>query len=88
MIRWIALFLNDRTAVVQLDREISDQELIKLGVPQKLLVALIIFMVFIAPLFKILTKKEKKAGIKICSYVDNGFLTLRASKIVTSAAKI
>lgn len=88
MMRWITLFLNDCTATVQLDGEIDDQELVKIGVPQGLPVAPILFMLFIAPLFKILTKKEKKTGIKIRGYVNYGFLTARASKKVISAAKI
>ena len=45
-------------------------------------------MLFTAPLFKILTKEEKKARIKIRGYVDNGLLTARALKEVTSTAKI
>ena len=88
MIRWVASFLNDRTAAVRLDGEIGDQEPVKIGVPQGSPVAPILFMLFTAPLFKILTKEEKKAGIKIRGYVDDGLLTARASKEVTSAAKI
>lgn len=80
MIRWVALFLNDRTAAVWLDGEISDQELVKIGVPQGSLIAPIFFMLFIALLFKILTKEEKKAGIKIRGYVNNGLLKAKASK--------
>ncbi len=82
------MFLNDRTAAVRLDRETGDQEPVKIGIPQGSPIALILFMLFTAPLFKILTKEEKKARIKIRGYVDNGLLTARSSKGVTSAAKI
>lgn len=45
-------------------------------------------MLFTAPLFKILTKQGKKAGMKIFGYVNNGFLIARVSKKVISIAKI
>ncbi len=48
----------------------------------------ILFMLFTAPLFRILTKKEKKAKMKIRGYVDDGLLTAKTSKEVTSIAKI
>lgn len=82
------MFLNDRTTAVWLDEEISDKESIKIGVQQELPAAPIFFMLFIAPLFKILTKEEKKARIKIRSFVDNSFLTAKTFKEVTSTAKI
>ncbi len=88
MIRSIALFLNDRAASMRLDGETDDQEPVKIEVPQGLPVAPIFFMLFTAPLFKILTKEEKKTGIKIREYVDDGLLTARVSKEVTSTAKI
>ena len=88
MIRWVALFLNDRIAAVRLDGEIGDQEPVKIGVSQGSPVAPILFILFTAPLFKKITKEEKNAGIKIRDYVDNGFLTARASKKVTNATKI
>ena len=59
-----------------------------MGVPQGSPAAPILFMLFTAPLFKILTKEEKKAGIKIRGYVDNGLLTSRAPKEDMSAVKI
>ncbi len=45
-------------------------------------------MLCTAPLFKILTKEEKKAGMRIRRYVDDGLLTAKASKKVTRTAKI
>ena len=45
-------------------------------------------MLFTSLLFKILTKEKKKTGIKICGYVNDGLLTTKASKEVTSATKI
>lgn len=37
----------------------------------------ILFVLIIAFLFKIGIKKDKKAGITICGYVNNSFLTIR-----------
>ena len=88
MIGWVASFLNDCTAAVRLDRETGDQEPVKIGLPQRSPVASILFMLFTAPLFKILTKEKKKAEMKICGYVNDGFLTARTSKEVTSSAKV
>ena len=82
MIRLVASFLK------RLDGEIGDQEPVKIEVPQGSPVAPILFMLFTAPLFKILTKEEIRAGMKIRGYVDDGLLTARASKEVTSTAKI
>lgn len=58
IIRWVVLFLKDRIAVVRLDTKIGDQKPVKIEVPQRLPVASIFFMLFIALLFKILTKKK------------------------------
>ncbi len=80
MIRWVALFLNDRKAAVRLDGEIGDQEPLKIGVPQGSPVAPINFVLFTAPLFKILTKEEKKGRMKIRKYVNDGLLTARTLK--------
>lgn len=88
MIRWVASFLNGRSAAVRLDGEISTQEPVKIGVPQGSPVAPILFMLFTAPLFKILTKDEKNGWDKIRGYVDDGLLTARASQEATSVAKI
>ncbi len=88
LIRWVASFLNDRTAALRLDGQTGDQEPVKIGVPQGSPSAPILFMLFTAPLFKILTKKEKKAGLSICGYVDDGLLTSRAQDEVLSTAKI
>lgn len=88
IIRWVASFLNNCTTIVQLDEEIGDQESVKIGVPQGSLVASILFILFTALLFQILTKEEKEARIKICSYVNNGFLTAKALKKSTTTTKI
>lgn len=45
-------------------------------------------MLFTTPLFKIPIKEENKVGIKIHSYVDDSFLTVRGSTEKKSAAKI
>ncbi len=88
MIIWVKSFLNDRTDAVRLDGKIGDQEPIKIGVPQESPIASIFFMLFTAQLFKIPTKEEKKAGIKIRKYIDDELSTTRASNEVPSAAKI
>lgn len=85
IIRWVASFLNNRTAAVRLDGETGNQEPVKIGVPQGSPVAPILFMLFTAPLFKILTKEDKNAGIKIRGYIDDGLLTTRAPKEDISA---
>lgn len=51
-------------------------------------VAPIFFILFITPLFQILTKKVKKAEIKICGYVNDGFLIARAIKKINTITKI
>lgn len=66
----------------------GDQELVKIGILQGSPVASILFMLFTALLYKILTKNEKNAGIKIRGYVDNGLLTSRAQKKEINVAKI
>lgn len=88
MIRRVASFLNNRTAALRLDGETGDQEPVKIGVPQGSPVAPILFMLFTAPLFKILTKEDKNAGIKVRGYVDDGLLTSRAQKEKISVAKV
>lgn len=88
MIRWVISFLNRCTAAVRLDREISTQKPVKIGVLQGLSVTPILFMLFTILFFKILTKDEKMAEIMIRRYVDDSFLTARASKKATSIAKI
>ena len=45
-------------------------------------------MLFTALLFKVLTKEEKRMGIKICGYLDNGLLTARASNEDATTIKI
>lgn len=88
MIKWVASFLNDRTAALRLDGKTGDQEPIKIGVPQRSPVAPIFFIMFTAPQFKILIKEDKIVGVKIRGYVDDGFLTSRAPKKDISVAKI
>ena len=88
MIRWVASILNNRTAALGLDGETGDQEPVKIRVPQGSPVAPILFMLFTVPLFKILTKEDKNAGIKIRGYVDDGLLTSRAQKEKISVAKV
>lgn len=88
MIKWVASFLNNHTAAIRLDGQTGDQEAVKIGVPQGSPAAPILFMLFTAPLFKILTKEDKKAGIKIRGYVDDGLLTARDSTEDRTAAKI
>lgn len=88
MIRWVASFLNNRTVEVRLDGETGDHEPVKIGVPQGSPVTPILFMLFTAPLFKILTKEEKKPRMKIRGCVDGGLLTSRPSKKDISAVKI
>lgn len=88
IIKWVASFLNDRTAALRLDRKTGDQEPIKIEVSQRSPVAPIFFILFTAPQFKILTKEDKIVGVKIRGYVDDGFLTSRAPKKDISIAKI
>lgn len=77
MIRWVVSFFSDRIAALRLDGKMGDQESVKTGVPQGSPIAPILSMLFTAYLFKILTKEDKNAGIKIRRYVDNGLLTSR-----------
>ncbi len=56
--------------------------------PQRSLVALILFMLFTVSLFKILTKEEKNARVKIRRYEDDDVLTLNGQKKDVSTAKI
>lgn len=51
-------------------------------------IAPIFYILFTAPLLKILIIEGKKAGIKICDYIDDGLLIAKTSKKVTNAAKI
>lgn len=76
MIRWITLFFNNRIAIVRLDRKTNHQKPMKIGVLQESFIVPIFFILFIALLFKIPTKKEKKAKMKICSYINNNLLIL------------
>lgn len=88
MIKWVASFLNNRTTAMGLDGQTGNQEAVKIRVPQGSPTAPILFMLFIDPLFKILTKKDKKSGIKIHGYVDDGILTARDLTEDRTAAKI
>ena len=88
LIRWVASLLNDRTAALRLDGKTGSQEPVKIGVPQGLPVAPILFMLFTAPLFKILTKEEKRGGLCIRGYVDDGLLTCRAKDETLSTSKV
>lgn len=45
-------------------------------------------MLFTAVLYKILTKKDKKAEIKLYGYVDDGFFIVRDSTKNRTSAKI
>lgn len=88
LIRWLASFLNDRAAALRLDGEKGDQEPVKIGIPQGSPVSPILFMLFTAPLFRILTREEKKTGLSIRGYVDDGLLTCRAKDETLSTAKV
>lgn len=48
----------------------------------------IFFILFIALLFKILIKKEKKVEINIYSYIKNSFLIVNVLKKVINITKI
>ncbi len=75
IIKWIASFLNNFTAVLRLDGKTEDQESVKIGVLQGSPFTLILFMLFTGLLFKIPTQEDKNAKVKIRGYVDDGFLT-------------
>lgn len=79
LIRWVASFLADRSAAIRLDGHTENQEPIQIGVPQGSPVSPILFMLFTEPLFKILQGNNKKTGLKICGYVDDGLLTAKAT---------
>ena len=49
--------------------------------------ALILFMLFTAPLFKLFTHDKKKLGLAFRGYVDDGLLTTRAKTEKDSVAK-
>lgn len=72
MIRLVASFLNNRIAAIRLDGITGDQEPVKIGVLQGSPIAPILFILFTARLFKLLTKNDKNAGMKIGGYVDDG----------------
>lgn len=60
----------------------------KIGVPQGSSIALIFFILFIFLLFKILTKEERRTGIKTCGYVDEGFFKAKALNENATKTKI
>lgn len=72
-------FHNNRTATIRQDDQTSDLAAVKIGVLQGSPAVLIVFILFIALLFEILTKEDKRAGIKICSDIDDGLLIVRDS---------
>lgn len=78
--RWLASFLNERTAAIWLDGQMEKQKVIEIGFPQRSPVAQILFMLFIAPLFKLFYKRNKKLGLTIQGYVDDELLTARIQK--------
>lgn len=88
LIRWVVSFLNNRTAALRLDGETGIPEPVKIGVPEESPVAPILFMLFTASLFEIPTKEEKRAGLRIRGYVDDGLLTCRAKDESLSTAKV
>lgn len=88
LIRWVATFLQDRTAAIQLDGQTGAQKPVQIGVPQGSPVAPILFMLFTAPLFKLFFSDKKKPGLRIRGYVDDGLLTARAPNEKDSIAKI
>ena len=53
LIQYLSSFLNDQTAAIRFDGGTGDQERLKIGVSQSFPVALILFMLFTAPLFKL-----------------------------------
>lgn len=57
-------------------------------VPQSLSVALILFMLFTAPLFKLFSLTAKEPGVPIRGYVDDGLLTCQAKKEEFLATRI
>lgn len=80
LIRWVASFLNERTAAIRLDGQTGKQEVIEIGVPQGLTVAPILFMLFTVPLFKLFHGRNKQPGLTIRGYVDDELLRAKAQK--------
>lgn len=85
---WVASFLSDRSAAIRLDGHTGDQEPIQIGVPQGSPALPILFMLFTAPLYKILQGNNKKAGLTIRGYVEDGLLTARATNETKSVILI
>ena len=50
--------------------------------------ALILFMLFTTPLFKLFSNEKKEVGISMRGYIDDSFLTARHKSIQTSVSKI
>lgn len=75
LIRWVRSFLTERRAAIRLDGNTGAQEAVKIGIPQGLPTAPILFMLFTTPLFKLFSNEKKKAGVSICGYVDDGLIT-------------
>ncbi len=65
LIQWISFFLNNQTAATRLDGRTGDQEWVKIGVPQSSPVALILFMLFTAPLFKLFLEIYRVTSLTI-----------------------
>ena len=70
-----------RKAAIRLDGQTKSQESVQIGVTQGSPVALILFMIFTAPLFKLFSNKKKEAGISIRGYVDDGLLAARHKSV-------
>ena len=81
-------FLTDRKAAIRLDGYIGSQGKVCIRVPQGSLVALILFVLFTAPLFKLFSLAAREPGAAIQGYVDDGLLTCRAKNEEFLATKI
>ena len=63
--KWVASLLTDRKAAIWLDGHIESEEKVCIGVLQGSPVAVILFMLFTSPLFKIFSLTAKEPGVAI-----------------------
>lgn len=88
LIRWVSFFLKDRKAAIRLDGQTGEQEPVQIGVPQGSPAAPILFILFTASLFKLFFHENKKPGLAIRGYVDDGLITACAQTEKDSVSKI
>jgi hypothetical protein len=72
LVRWIKAWLEDRTATLYYDGQATRPIPVKAGVPQGSPLSTILFILYIASLYRAL--KEKRPGIAIVGFADDANL--------------